>query len=130
MCLRVRRSETHSITNRSPDERGAGSEGEQYQHTQTARQSSDNGNQKSPANPDEQWWHGPYDIRFLHSHTWPKIVLRYTLKDGGQTVRSAEETLSDLSYQLNVIGPSRASDVMPYEKAMLARWFQSRFAAD
>ena len=75
-----------------------------------------------------EWWHGPYDIRYLRSSTWPKIELRYTFKDGGgQTLRSGKETVSDLSYQMNVI--TRSGEVMQYEKEMLARWFRSRFAA-
>jgi hypothetical protein len=76
-----------------------------------------------------EWWHGPYDIRFLRSYTWPKIKLRYTLKDNGETTRSSEEWISDPSYQMNVIAATRSGDVMPYEKEMLARWFRSRFAA-
>lgn len=76
-----------------------------------------------------EWWHGPYDIRFLRSYTWPKIKLRYTLKQDGQPLRSAEELVSDPSYQMNVIAATRSGDVMPYEKEMLARWFRSRFAA-
>jgi hypothetical protein len=77
-----------------------------------------------------EWWHGPYDIRFLRSYTWPKIKLRYTLRDGsGQTIHSGEETVSDPSYQMSVIAATRSGDVMPYEKEMLARWFRSRFAA-
>ena len=74
-----------------------------------------------------EWWHGPYDIRFLRSLTWPRIKLRYTLRQGGETIRSSEESISDPSYQMNVI--ARSGDVMPYEKDMLARWFRSRFAA-
>jgi hypothetical protein len=76
-----------------------------------------------------EWWHGPYDIRFLRSYTWPKIKLRYTLSQDGQPIRSAEELVSDPSYQMNVIAATRSGDVMPYEKEMLARWFRSRFAA-
>jgi hypothetical protein len=77
-----------------------------------------------------EWWHGPYDIRFLRSYTWPKIKLRYALKDGsGQTIRSGEETVTDPSYQMNVIAATRPGDVIPYEKQMLARWFRARFAA-
>ena len=76
-----------------------------------------------------EWWHGPYDIRFLRSYTWPKIKLRYTFKQNGQTIRSSEELISDPSYQMNVIAATRSGDVMPYEKEMLARWFRSRFAA-
>ena len=74
-----------------------------------------------------EWWHGPYDIRFLRSHTWPAIKLRYTLEESGQTIDSREELVSDLSYQMNVI--TRSGESMPYEKEMLARWFRSRFAA-
>jgi hypothetical protein len=76
-----------------------------------------------------EWWHGPYDIRFLRSYTWPKIKLRYTLEDNGEAIRSSEEWISDPSYQMNVIVATRSGDVMPYEKEMLARWFRSRFAA-
>ena len=74
-----------------------------------------------------EWWHGPYDIRYLRSYTWPKIKLRYTLEDSGQTIDSREELVSDPSYQMNVI--TRSGESMPYEKKMLARWFRSRFAA-
>jgi len=74
-----------------------------------------------------EWWHGPYDIRYLRDYTWPKIKLRYTLEENGQTIRSAEETVSDPSYQMSVI-VTRSGEVMPHEKAMLARWFRSRFA--
>jgi hypothetical protein len=76
-----------------------------------------------------EWWHGPYDIRFLRSSTWPKIRLRYALKDNGETIRSGEETVADPSYQMNLIAATRSGEVMPYEKEMLARWFRSRFAA-
>lgn len=76
-----------------------------------------------------EWWHGPYDIRYLRDYTWPKIKLRYTLEENGQTIRGAEETVSDPSYQMSVI-VTRSGEVMPHEKAMLARWFRSRFAPD
>lgn len=76
-----------------------------------------------------EWWHGPYDIRFLRSVTWPRIKLRYTLKQGDATIRSSEELISDPSYQMNVIAATRSGEVMPYEKEMLARWFRTRFAA-
>ena len=75
-----------------------------------------------------EWWHGPYDIRYMRDYTWPKIRLRYTLEEGGQPIRSAEETVSDPSYQMNIIA-TRSGEVMPYEKEMLARWFRSRFAS-
>ena len=75
-----------------------------------------------------EWWHGPYDIRYLRDYTWPKIKLRYTLEEDGQAIRNGEETVSDPSYQMNVI-VTRSGEIMPHEKEMLARWFRSRFAA-
>ena len=74
-----------------------------------------------------EWWHGTYDIRYLRDHTWPRIKLRYTLVEGGQTVGSGEETVSDPSYQMNIVA-MRSGNIMPHEKEMLARWFRSRFA--
>lgn len=74
-----------------------------------------------------EWWHGPNNIRYLRDTTWPKIKLRYALEEGGQTIRSGEETVSDPSYQMNIIA-TRSGEIMPYEKEMLARWFRSRFA--
>ena len=75
-----------------------------------------------------EWWHGPNDIRYLRGDTWPKIRLRYTLEEGGQSIGSGEELVSDPSYRMNVI-VARSGEIMPYEKEMLARWFRSRFAA-
>jgi hypothetical protein len=77
-----------------------------------------------------EWWHGPYDIRFMRGYAWPKIRLRYTLEEDGRQVRSGEELVSDPSYQMNVIAATRSGDIMTYEKEMLTRWFRSRFAND
>lgn len=75
-----------------------------------------------------EWWHGAYDIRYLRDYTWPKVKLRYTLEESGRPLRSAEETVSDPSYQVSVL-TTRSGEIMPHEKEMLARWFRSRFAA-
>jgi len=74
-----------------------------------------------------EWWQGPDYVRYLRSHTWPTIKLRYTLEESGQTIDSKEEIVSDPWYQLHVI--PRSGESMPYEKEMLARWFRSRFSA-
>lgn len=59
---------------------------------------------------------------------WPSIRLRYTLLDGsGQTLRSAEETLSDLNYTWNPGGA--AGEPLRHEKRLLTGWFESRFRA-
>lgn len=69
------------------------------------------------------------ELRVMRGRTdWPRITLRYTLREGGQVIVSAQERVSDMDYLM----PSRLSsrdggDAYAYEKAMLARWFQARF---
>jgi len=69
------------------------------------------------------------DIRVLRGGAdWPRIKLRYTLTEGARTLRSGEETLSDLNY----LGtPPRGADsgLLPYEERLLSRWFGERFVA-
>ena len=54
----------------------------------------------------------------------PRIKLRYTLEANGRTLRSGEETLSDLSYLQGFTGIS-GSEPLHYERRMLDKWFQS-----
>ncbi len=66
------------------------------------------------------------DVRVLNGGAdWPHIKLRYTLTADGRTLKSGEETLSDLNY----LGtPQRSADGnMPYETRMLTQWFEQRF---
>jgi hypothetical protein len=65
------------------------------------------------------------DLRIVKGRAdWPSIKLRYTLEAGGRTLRSGEETLSDMSYLQGIAG---AYDTEPlhYERRMLDKWFQS-----
>jgi len=76
----------------------------------------------------EPWRAGMSDVRILRDVTPPRIRLRYVLSERGRRLRSGEETLSDINYQMN---PSaRASgDRYTYEKALLSDWFRRNFAA-
>jgi hypothetical protein len=63
------------------------------------------------------------DIRVMNGGAdWPHIHLRYTLTQDGQTLRSGDEQLSNMNYQMSL---SRYSDSEPlrYEKKMLDDWF-------
>lgn len=69
------------------------------------------------------------DLRVMRGRTdWPRITLRYSLRDASRVLASGEERVADMAYLM----PSRLSsryegDAYGYEKAMLARWFQERF---
>ena len=43
-----------------------------------------------------EWWHGPYDIRYLRSYTWPRIKLRYTLKEAAAKPSAAGKKRSPI----------------------------------
>ena len=69
------------------------------------------------------------DIRVMRGGAdWPRITLRYTLRDGSALLTSGEERLSDMNYL--VAGAYRGYDqgeALRYEKRMLDRWFNERF---
>jgi hypothetical protein len=74
-------------------------------------------------------WHGvPNDIRYMRDITWPSIKLRYVLERPSQPPLQAEERVSDPSY-LQFPALDRTGEPMPYEKAMLQRWFRTRFGS-
>lgn len=65
-------------------------------------------------------------IRVMRSVTWPRISLRYALKDAsGKTVRTGEAQLSDMDYMNNLAGSS--SEPLRYELNMLSNWFRREF---
>ena len=75
----------------------------------------------------EPWHRFGYDVRILRGVTWPRITLRYSLRENGTVLASAEETVADLAYLMR---PSvrHSSETLRYEKAMLRSWFRARFA--
>ncbi|MFS2005150.1 DUF3016 domain-containing protein [Duganella sp. CT11-25] len=71
---------------------------------------------------------GGDDIRVLKGGAdWPRMHLRYTLTQDGQTLRSGDEQLSNMNYQMSM---TRYADSEPlrYEKQMLDDWFKKTIA--
>ncbi|HEY1042456.1 MAG TPA: DUF3016 domain-containing protein [Telluria sp.] len=67
------------------------------------------------------------DIRILRGRAdWPTMVVRYTLRDNGQVVRSGEEQLSDMAY-LQHGNRYYPDDPLRYEKSMVDGWMSKRF---
>jgi hypothetical protein len=54
---------------------------------------------------------------------WPRIKLRYSLEANGRTLRSGEETLSDMSY-LHGFSDTYGSEPLRYERRMLDQWLR------
>lgn len=69
------------------------------------------------------------DIRVMKGGAdWPRIVLRYTLEQDGKVLRSGEDKLANMNYQMGI---NRYSDgeALRYEKQMIDDWFGKEFAA-
>ena len=66
---------------------------------------------------------GGEDIRIMRGGAdWPRMHLRYTLEENGQTLRSGDERLSNMNYQQRM-GRHSDSDALRYEKQMIDEWF-------
>lgn len=73
-----------------------------------------------------QWRRGGDEIRVLGAGAdWPSMHLRWTLRQGDDTVASGEERLSDMAYQFG-LRPS-SHETLPYEARMLGDWFSRQF---
>lgn len=76
-----------------------------------------------------EWWRGAgyHDVRVMREITWPRIDLAYTLRKGdGKTVETREQ-VSDMQYLWSSGFVRTDSRPLPYERAMLDRWFEQRF---
>lgn len=68
------------------------------------------------------------DLRVMKGSTdWPRINLRYTLLEGSRTVASGEERVADMGYLIHP--PRYDREALGYERRMLERWFDERFAS-
>jgi hypothetical protein len=63
------------------------------------------------------------------SADWPRMVVRYTLQVPGRPAITGEERVADMNYLSGGLGAYGDSGPLFYEKRMLSRWFQQRFAA-
>jgi hypothetical protein len=74
----------------------------------------------------EPWRGRLLDVRILRGVTPPRIKLRWVLSERGRRLRSGENDLTDINYQMNV--SARASgDRYAYEKALLDDWLRTTF---
>lgn len=54
----------------------------------------------------------------------PHIKLRYTLQEGGRTLKAGEARVADLAYLFSSPGDSLRFGDLPHEKRMLQQWFK------
>jgi Protein of unknown function (DUF3016) len=70
------------------------------------------------------------DVRVLRGGAdWPRIALHYTLLEKDKVVASGDADLSDMDYFAGLPSNARRRGDLPYEKAMLLRWFDTTIAA-
>lgn len=68
------------------------------------------------------------DVRVLRGGAdMPHMHLRWTLEQGGSTLKSGEDRLSDLGYLSTRITSAASDGDLPHEKRMLTQWFRGRF---
>lgn len=69
------------------------------------------------------------DVRVLGRNVdWPRITLRYTLRDGERVLAEGSEVVADMSYMAHA-GLQPGNGALPYERRMLSDWFERRFVA-
>lgn len=69
------------------------------------------------------------DTRVLRGRAdWPRMHLRYTLREGDKVIKSGEDRIADMNYLMGSLRASQDSP-LPYEKRMLDNWFDERIAA-
>lgn len=67
------------------------------------------------------------EVRVLgRSVDWPRIALRYTLRDSGQVLAEGSEVVSDMAY-LQRTTVHTGGGALPHERRMLTDWFERRF---
>ncbi|MGA0563271.1 DUF3016 domain-containing protein [Ancylobacter sp. VNQ12] len=66
-------------------------------------------------------------LRVMRGDTWPSMTLRYTLRRQGRVIAKGEETLRAMNYLMDPVAV-RSSEPLRFEKAMLDKWFRTRFA--
>lgn len=59
---------------------------------------------------------------------WPRLHLRYTLREGDKVIKTGDEHLADMNYLMSSLRVSQDGP-LPYEKRMLDRWFDERIVA-
>ncbi|HQC98161.1 MAG TPA: DUF3016 domain-containing protein [Aquabacterium sp.] len=69
------------------------------------------------------------EVRVLGRNVdWPRIALRYTLRDGERVLAEGSEEVADMAYMQHG-GLPAGNGALPYERRMLSDWFERRFTA-
>jgi hypothetical protein len=69
------------------------------------------------------------DTRVLRGRAdWPRMHLRYTLREGDKVIKSGEDRIADMNYLMGSLRLNQDSP-LPYEKRMLDNWFDERIVA-
>ncbi len=70
------------------------------------------------------------EVRVLRGTVdWPQMKLRYTLTQGGATLKSGEAQLSDLGYLDHLRGRESTYGDLAYDKRLLQDWFRNTLTA-
>jgi len=73
-------------------------------------------------------WRRASEVRVLRGRAdWPRMALRWTLLDGGRTVKTGEERIADMDY-LHRLPAAASAGELPYDRALLDRWFSQSIA--
>lgn len=75
-----------------------------------------------------EWWHGPSrQTRIMREVTWPRIRLSYALREAGRADSETSQEIRDIDYLSGSPVLRAESTPLPYERAMLTRWFERQF---
>ncbi|KRB72533.1 hypothetical protein ASE07_27080 [Noviherbaspirillum sp. Root189] len=79
-----------------------------------------------------EWWHGAggRDLRVMREMTWPRMDVSYVLRGEKGHSSEAREKINDMNYLSNSYAARNATIAtipLPYERAMLTRWFETHF---
>ncbi|HEY8608194.1 MAG TPA: DUF3016 domain-containing protein [Noviherbaspirillum sp.] len=74
----------------------------------------------------QQW--SRQNLRVMRESDWPRIDIAYALRRSGADVAAGRQQVSDMNYLWTGSAAARSdTQPMPYERAMLTRWFNARF---
>lgn len=73
------------------------------------------------------WFQAP-DVRILREVDWPSVTLQWRRTGAdGSLLGAGSESIADMDYLHHAYRVSDDSSSLPYERAMLSRWFEQRF---
>ncbi len=58
---------------------------------------------------------------------WPRMTLRYELRDASGVLKSGEQRISDPAYRFEMRGSPRYGGALGYEQRLIEHWFAATF---